>query len=102
MALCPKCKTETAKRVHREGILDRLAHMAGFSPYQCGECELRFKVFRFSPEPEIPKADRGTAREIKKTRRQLQLARIKQEIYLYTFAGLVFLAFLYFLSKERG
>lgn len=102
MALCPKCKTDSAKRVHREGVLDRLAHLSGFSPYQCGPCNLRFKIFRYSPPPEIPAADRGTAREIKKTRRQLKLARIKQEIYLYSVAGLIFVAFLYFIAKERG
>lgn len=102
MALCPKCKTHTAVRSHRIGILDRLTHMAGFSPYRCRECSLRFLHFRFSASPEMPAAERSTVREIRKTRRQLQFASIKQQIYIYTVAGLIFLAFLYFLAKERG
>ena len=88
--------------MRRQGFLDHLCHMAGFSPYQCNTCQVRFKKLRYSPPTEIPASDRGTAREIKKTRRQLRLARIKQEIYLYTLAGLIFLAFLYFIAKERG
>jgi hypothetical protein len=102
MALCPKCKTESADRSHRRSLFDRLAHAAGFSPYRCKECNLRFLRFRFSPPPEIPAAERGTVREIRSTRRQLQFARIKQQIYLYTLAGLIFLTFLYFIARERG
>lgn len=102
MALCPKCKTHSAERSHRKSVLDRLAYMAGFSPYRCLQCRRRFLHFRFSAPPEIPAAERGTAREIRKTRRQLQFARIKQQIYLYAIAGLIFLGFLYFLAKERG
>ena len=102
MALCPKCKTHTADRSHRNGIMERLLHMVGYSPYRCHSCNLRFQHFRFSAPPEIPASERGTAREIRKTRRELQYARIKQQIYLYTVAGLIFLVFLYFITKERG
>ena len=102
MALCPKCKHNTADRSHRKGVMERLAHLVGYSPYRCHECNLRFLSFRFSAAPEIPASERGTAREIRKTRRELQYARIKQQVYLYTVAGLIFLAFLYFITKERG
>jgi hypothetical protein len=101
MQLCMKCKAKTAIRVHRNGAFDRIAHFLGFSPYECPDCNRRFRRFRFAPLPPIPLKDRGVAKEIRKTRRQLQFSRLKKEISIYSLAGLVLAMFLYMISKER-
>jgi hypothetical protein len=96
---CPKCKNDSAHRSHRRGLVEWLASLAAVYPYRCPQCDLRFLRFKYStvqPEPS------GVEQEIRNTRRSVRWKRRKRELLLYALGLLVFLAFLYFITRDRN
>ena len=74
---------------------ERLASLVGYYPYRCRQCGLRFLRFRYADS----KARSGTEKEIRATRASLKWKYKKQEIWLYTLGFLIFLVFLYFITR---
>lgn len=100
--LCPKCKTDSAHRSHRASLIEHAAGLFAVYPYRCRGCEHRFLRFRYSA-PELAAAGNpSVARELKATRSALQLKRKRRELLLYGIGFLLFLAFLYFITRDRG
>ncbi len=98
--LCPKCKTDHAHRSHRRGLLELLASLVAIYPYRCRDCGLRFLKFRYST-PSLTQ-DPSTVREILSTRRSIAWKRKRMELLLYGAGMLLFLMFLYYISREHG
>ena len=98
--ICPKCKADLAHRSHRRGLIEFGAGFFAIRPYRCHGCQHRFLRFRYATE-EAP----GTAsvdREVQATRSAMQLKRKRRELLLYGVGILLFLVFLYFITRERG
>ena len=100
--LCPKCRIDQAHRSHRKGPLEFLASFLGVYPYRCGPCAYRFMRFRYAPLLKGAGRAHPTEREIQITRKTIRWKRRRREILLYGFGLILFLAFLYFISRERG
>ncbi len=98
--LCPKCHKDRAHRAHRRGLKENLAALFSRFPYRCHECEHRFLVYRYA-EPEQAAPLTATEREINSTRLSIRRKRARREFLLYGSALLLFLAFLYFITRER-
>ena len=100
--LCPKCKTDQASRSHRRGPLEHAIAFVGFYPYRCRNCKARFVSLR--PDAAAPaSANRpGVEREIKATRSAMAVKRKRRELFLYVTAAVLFLAFLYYVTRERS
>ena len=98
--LCPKCKLDTGRRSHRHGFLEWTASVVAVYPYRCEECKLRFFRYKYSRAGE--KAASGTEKEIRSTRRSIRWKARKRELLLYTLALIIFIAFLYFITRDRG
>jgi len=98
---CPKCKTDHFHRSHRRGLWEHLASMAARYPYRCQDCGYRALQSRYAAEDaaagQVPKD-----REVKATRGAIQWRRRRREFLLYTGGFLLFLAFLYFITRERS
>lgn len=100
--LCPKCKTDQADRSHRRGLLENAIGFFGFYPYRCRNCKARFLSLK-PPAAVPPTAGRpGVEREIKATRNAMTVRRKRRELLLYATAVVLFLAFLYYVTRERG
>jgi transposase-like protein len=98
--LCPKCHEDRAHRAHRRGLEERLAALFSKHPYRCHECGYRFLVYRYAePEESLPLT--AAEREIMSTRQSIRRKRARREFLLYSSALLLFLAFLYFITRER-
>ena len=77
-----------------------LAALFSRLPYRCHECGHRFLVYRYAePEEALPLT--ATEREIMSTRQSIRRKRARREFLLYSSALLLFLAFLYFITRER-
>jgi len=100
--LCPKCKTDRAGRSHRRGLLEYGASVLGYYPYSCRGCHLRFLRFRKAPLEERVVAHPGVEREIKATRDAMKSKRTRRELLLYGAAVVLFLSFLYYITRDRG
>ncbi len=98
---CPKCKNDRAHRSHRDGIQEYLASLFAYYPYRCRECKHRFLRSRYKTE-EGPSAHRSTEREIRATRKAKEWERKKRHLAIYGMALLLFLAFLYFVTRDRA
>jgi hypothetical protein len=100
---CPKCKTDSAHRSHRRGLLENIAGIFAIYPYRCRKCDNRFLKSKFSQEklPSSPGVA-STEREIRVTRNAVKIARRRREILLYGACFAFFLAFLYYITRERG
>jgi len=96
--LCPKCKIDHAHRSHRKG-LEHLAGLMGYYPYRCRECGHRFLHFRYADPPEASGRRSEAEREIRSTRGRIRWQRKKRALMLYGFGALVFLGFLYFITR---
>lgn len=97
--LCPICKTDSARRSHKSGSREMLASLAGYRPYRCRECKLRFSSRRGpAPEASAP-GQRGVEREISSTRSAMRWKKKRANIMLYGAALIVFGAILYFLTR---
>ena len=99
LVLCPKCKKDSAHRSHRRGFVEYVVGVAGFYPYRCQDCQLRFLHFRYAS---IAQAATGVEREIRATRGAIKAKRKRRELLLYAAAVVLFLAFLYYITRERG
>ena len=99
--LCPKCKTDHFHRSHRRGPLEYLASLVAKYPYRCRDCGYRALWSRYAVEEaaagQVPKD-----REVKATRGAVEWKRRRRELLLYAGGFLLFVAFLYFLTRERG
>ena len=98
--LCPKCKTGHAHRSHRSGPLEWLAGLVAIRPYRCGSCGHRFFQFRYGEAMVAPRNE--AEREIRATRGMIEWRRKRREVLLYGAGMLLFLLFLYFITRERG
>jgi hypothetical protein len=98
--LCPKCKTDRAHRSHRVGLAEHLVSIVGLFPYNCHDCHSRYLRFRDSSHEAGPSANPSGEREIVATQRIRNRERKQREILLYGLALLVFVAILYFLTRE--
>jgi len=98
--ICPKCKEDRAHRAHRQGIKELVAAMFSRFPYRCHNCGHRYLVYRYEERPsEVPLT--STEREIQRTRLTQRRKRSRRVFLLYASALLVFLAFLYYITRER-
>ncbi len=99
---CPKCKAPHAHRSHRQNLVERLASIFAFYPFRCNACQHRFQRFRYAI-PVMTEADEPpAARALRATRAAKQWQRKRREILLYSVAALCFVAFLYYITRERG
>ena len=98
--ICPKCKADRAHRSHRRGFLEHLVGLLPFRAYRCHGCQHRFLRFRYAVEPPAP-STAPAEREVKATRSAIEWKRKRREFLLYGFGLMLFLAFLYYLSRER-
>jgi hypothetical protein len=99
---CPKCKTDQAHRSHRRDVKERLAALFAIYPYRCHGCEYRFLRFRYASPEAIVSGHAPVEREIRATRAALEWKRKRRELLLYGVGFLLFLAFLYFITRERN
>jgi predicted Zn-ribbon and HTH transcriptional regulator len=97
--LCPRCKADHAHRSHRKGVVERLGSWIGYYPYRCRECGYRFLQFRYAIPPESPGKHSETEREIRTTRVRIRWKRKKRALLLYGFGALIFLSFLYYITR---
>jgi len=96
--VCPKCKIDHAHRSHRRG-LEHVAGMFGYYPYRCRECGNRFLHFRYADDAAPAKGRSHAEREIRSNRTRIRWQRKKRVLMLYGFGALVFLSFLYFITR---
>jgi hypothetical protein len=99
--ICPKCKTDNAHRSHRRGLLELLASFVAILPYRCRDCSLRFLKFRYAA-PGQSEEEPSPVREILSIRRPTAWRRKRLELFLYGAGMLLFLMFLYYISREHG
>jgi type II secretory ATPase GspE/PulE/Tfp pilus assembly ATPase PilB-like protein len=99
---CPKCKADHAHRSHRKDLRERLASLLAFYPYRCDACHHRFLRFRYEL-PEVVATDETSAvRMLKAARASKQLKRKRREFLLFGGALLLFILFLYYMTRERA
>jgi hypothetical protein len=99
--LCPKCKTEHAHRAHRKGLAEHVAGIVGRYPYRCTGCGHRFVGFSYNPLAATIKELTPTEKEIKVTRSAARRKRTLREMVVFSLALVLFLAFLYFITRVR-
>lgn len=98
--VCPKCKADRAHRSHRRGFVEHVVGLFAIRPYRCHACENRFLQFRYA-EAVSSGGDSSTEREIRATRNSLKWRSKRREFLLYGTCFLLFLAFLYYISRQR-
>ena len=74
--------------------------MFAFNRYRCHACEHRFLRFRYT-EGALPVRTSAAAREVRATRSALRWRRKRREFVLYSSCFLLFLAFLYYITRQR-
>lgn len=99
---CPKCKTDRAHRSHRAGVKEHLASLLAYYPYRCRECKHRFLRSRYESTEPPSGEHRSTEREIRATRRAKDWKRKKRHMAIYGVALLLFLIFLYLVTRDRN
>ena len=100
--LCPKCKTDRASRSHRRGLIEYAVSVAGYYPYSCRDCHLRFLGLRTAQVADTVAEHPSVEREIKVTRGAMKAKRKRRELLLYGAAIVLFLTFLYYITRDRG
>ena len=100
--LCSKCKTGNALRSHRHGVVEHFASVFSYYPYHCRDCKHRFLQRRSETVEEPSTANRSTEREIRATRHAKDWRRKQRDLVVYGLALLLFLAFLYFITRVRN
>ena len=100
---CPKCKSDTAHRSHRRNLLEQAAAVIAIYPYRCHKCSHRFLKSKYVKEqaPSSPGVA-STEREIRATRNAVKVQRRRRELLLYGTCFGFFLAFLYYITREKG
>ena len=99
---CPKCKTDRAHRSHRKGLTEHVASVLAYYPYRCKECKHRFLLNRYAAPPGPPSEHPSTEREIRATRQARTWQRKKRNLTIYGVALVLFLAFLYLVTRDRS
>ena len=99
---CPNCKTDRAHRSHRKGAKEHLASLLAYYPYRCRECKHRFLRNRYESIEPPSGEHRSTEREIRATRRAKDWERKKRHMTIYGVALLLFLIFLYLVTRDRN
>lgn len=97
---CPKCKSDRAHRSHRRGIVEPLLAIVAVYAYRCHACEHRFLRFRYA-QGSLPAASSSAEREVRSTRNSIKWRRKRREFLLYGTCFLLFLAFLYYITRQR-
>ena len=99
--LCPKCRKDRFHRSHRRGLWEHLASLASRYPYRCRDCGYRALQPRYATEDaaanQVPKD-----REVTATRGAIEWRRRRREFLLFAGGFLLFVAFLYFITREHG
>ncbi len=98
---CPKCKADHAHRSHRKRVAERLASLIAFYPYRCDACQHRFLRFRYHLPEAVAQDETSAAHMLKAARASKQLKRKRREFLLYGGALLLFVLFLYYVTRER-
>jgi len=98
--VCVKCKTGQAHRSHKRGVVELLAAFVAIYPYRCRDCSHRFLRFRYAEVDKTPGS--ATEREIRTTRSSMAWKRKRREFLMYGAGILLFLVFLYFITRERS
>jgi hypothetical protein len=98
---CPKCKTDRAHRSHRDGWKDYVVSFFQYYPHRCGQCGVRFFQRRCTT-PQAAGKPTSTETEIRATRAAGDRKRRRRDLLLYGSALLCYLAFLYFITRDRG
>ncbi len=99
--LCPQCKAESARRSPRHGAFERLASIVRYYPYRCPKCKHRFLHSR-SADIEAPSLEhKSTEREIRATQNVKTWRRKRRDLFIYGTALLIFIVFLYFITREE-
>jgi hypothetical protein len=98
IVLCSHCKTDTAHRSRRVGVLEFLASQVGYYPYRCSICSRRFQQLGSSiPRRAAPVT--GTEKEIAITQGASRGKQRQREMWLYGSALTLFVVLLYFLTR---
>jgi hypothetical protein len=100
--ICSNCKADQAHRAHRRGLIERVLSVVGYYPFCCQKCHLRFLSLHYTPVEETVAGRSNVEREIKATRGAMRAKRKRREVVLYSAAILLFLAFLYYITVDRG
>jgi hypothetical protein len=98
--LCPQCKTDNAHRSHRRGLLELLASLVAIYPYRCRDCGIRFLKLRYAASGQSE--DPSAVRRVLSVRKSKVWKRKRLELFLYGAGMLLFLMFLYYISREHG
>ena len=99
---CPKCKTNRAHRSHRTSVREYVAGLFAYYPYRCRECKHRFLHSRNQRAGAPSGEHRSTEREIRATRRAKEWHRKKRHLAIYGIALVLFLVFIYLITRDRG
>jgi len=99
---CPKCNADHAHRSHRKGLTESLASLFAFYPYRCNTCQRRFLRFRYDLPEVLATDETSAARVLKAARASKQLERKRREFLLFGGALLLFVLFLYYITRERA
>ena len=99
---CPKCKSERVHRSHRRSPWEKWASLLAIYPYRCAGCQHRFLQFRLAPPEPPPAGTPASDPSIQGSRATREWRRRRREFLLYAGALLCFLAFLYFITRERS
>jgi hypothetical protein len=82
--------------------VEHLAAVIGVYPYRCRKCDVRFLRHSKAVSETAAASGSSAEREIKKTRRAMALKRKQREVVLYGTAIILFLLFLYYMTRDRG
>ena len=100
--LCPKCNVESAHRSHREGLIEHAMSLFGWYPYRC-KCGARFRRQRDAPPAvETKGGAKAVESEIRATRTAARRRIKRREFVLWIGAGTLFLAFLFYITRDHG
>jgi len=98
---CPKCHVDHFHRSHRRGLWEHVASLAARYPYRCRDCGYRTLRSRYTAEADAA-GQEPPDREVKATRGAIQWRRRRREFLIYAGGFLLFVAFLYFITRERS
>jgi len=99
--LCPECHADSAHRSHRKGLKEHVLSLFDRYPYRCSKCKHRFLARRHTEIPPTPGATHVEA-EIKATRAAVRRKLWRREMLLYASGLILFLFFLYFITRGDG
>jgi hypothetical protein len=81
-------------------MAELLLAFVAVNAYRCHACEYRFLQFRYA-QGALPAATSSTEREIRSNRNSVKWRRKRREFLLYGTGFALFLAFLYYITRQR-